>query len=75
MLYFKVYKSQLQVIERALETASLMLGSQQVPRLLPGDDLRRLSGRRNSGRNEFGCFFSSQFVASSISFPGPRESS
>jgi hypothetical protein len=28
MLYFKVYKSQLQVIERALETASLMLGSQ-----------------------------------------------
>jgi hypothetical protein len=29
MLYFKVYKSQLQVIERALETASLMLGSQR----------------------------------------------
>jgi hypothetical protein len=28
MLYFKVYKSQLQVIEKALETASLMLGSQ-----------------------------------------------
>ena len=29
MLYFKVYKSQLQVIERALEMASLMLGSQK----------------------------------------------
>jgi hypothetical protein len=29
MLYFKVYKSQLYVIERALETASLMLGSQK----------------------------------------------
>jgi hypothetical protein len=29
MLYFKVYKSQLQVIERALETASPMLGSQK----------------------------------------------
>jgi hypothetical protein len=29
MLYFKVYKSQLQVIEKALETASLMLGSQR----------------------------------------------
>jgi hypothetical protein len=29
MLYFKVYKSQLQVIERALETASMMLGSQK----------------------------------------------
>ena len=26
LLYFKVYKSQLQVIEQALETASLMLG-------------------------------------------------
>ena len=30
MIYFKVYKSQLQVIERALETAALMLGSQKV---------------------------------------------
>jgi hypothetical protein len=29
ILYFKIYKSQLQVIERALETASLMLGSQR----------------------------------------------
>jgi hypothetical protein len=29
MLYFKIYKSQLQVIEMALETASLMLGSQK----------------------------------------------
>ena len=29
ILYFKIYKSQLQVIERALETASLMLGSQK----------------------------------------------
>jgi len=30
MLYFKVYKSQLAVIEQALETASLMLGGQRV---------------------------------------------
>jgi len=29
LLYFKVYKSQLPVIERALETAGLMLGSQK----------------------------------------------
>jgi len=29
MLYFKIYKGQLQVIEKALETASLMLGSQK----------------------------------------------
>jgi hypothetical protein len=27
LLYFKVYKSQLQVIEQALETASRMLGT------------------------------------------------
>ena len=29
MLYFKVYKNQLAVIEQALETASLMLGGQK----------------------------------------------
>jgi hypothetical protein len=29
MLYFKIYKTQLQVIEKALETASLMLGAQK----------------------------------------------
>jgi hypothetical protein len=29
MLYFKVYKTQLAVTERALETASLMLGGQK----------------------------------------------
>ena len=29
MLYFKVYKSQLAVIEQALETATLMLGGQK----------------------------------------------
>jgi hypothetical protein len=29
MLYFKVYKSQLEVIEQAMETASLMLGGQK----------------------------------------------
>ena len=29
MLYFKMYKSQLVVIEQALETASLMLGGQK----------------------------------------------
>jgi hypothetical protein len=30
MLYFKMYKSQLAVIEQALETASLMLDGQKV---------------------------------------------
>jgi hypothetical protein len=30
-LFFKVYKSQLAVIEQAMETASLMLGGQKAP--------------------------------------------
>ena len=45
LLYFKVYRSQLPVIEQALETAGLMLGTGQVPRLLPRNDLCRLPGR------------------------------
>jgi hypothetical protein len=57
ILYFKVYKSQLQVFERALETASLMLGSQQSPGVLLGDDLRRLSCRCESGRDRFEDLF------------------
>lgn len=43
ILYFKVYKSQLGVVEKALETAALMLGLRQIPRLLPRNDLRRFS--------------------------------
>ena len=50
MLYFKVYKGQLTVIEQALETALLMLGGQKVAWLLSGDDLRRFPGRRKPGR-------------------------
>ena len=44
IVYFKLYKSQIPVIEQALETAALMLGSDK-SRLLPGDDLRGLFGR------------------------------
>ena len=47
IIYFKLYKSQLPVVEHAIETAALMLGRRQVPRLLFGDDLRRLLGGRN----------------------------
>ncbi len=50
IVYFKVYKSQLPVIEKALETAGLMLGTDKVSRLLPGDDLRGFSGRRQARR-------------------------
>ena len=45
MLYFKVYKSQLPVIEQALETAALMLGSDKSRGYCQGGDLRGLLGR------------------------------
>jgi hypothetical protein len=41
IMYFNIYKSQIPVIEQALEIAALMLGTGQVSRLLPGDDLQR----------------------------------
>ncbi len=50
MLYFKMYKSQLAVIEQALETASLMLGGQKARGYCSRDDLRGFSGRREPGR-------------------------
>jgi hypothetical protein len=53
IIYFKVYKSQIPAIEQAIDTAALMLG--QVPRLLSGDDLRRLLGRRKFGQWEPRC--------------------
>jgi hypothetical protein len=43
IIYFKLYKSQLPVVEQALETAALMLGTDK-SRVLLGDDLRRFSG-------------------------------
>ena len=43
IVYFKLYKSQIPVVEQAIETAALMLGTDK-SRLLPGDDLRRLPG-------------------------------
>jgi hypothetical protein len=48
-MYFKLYKSQLPVVGQAIETAALMLGTDKITRLLPGDDLRRLLGRGKSG--------------------------
>ena len=67
MLYFKVYKSQLQVIERALETASLMLGSQKARGYCLEMICADFSGRRKSGRGGFGCFF--RFSASADRVP------
>ena len=49
ILYFKVYKSQLPVIEQALETAALMLGTDKSRGLLPGDDLCGFSGGSEPG--------------------------
>ena len=34
IIYFKLYKSQILVIEQALETAALMRGERPLPRLL-----------------------------------------
>ena len=56
ILYFKAYKSQLPVIEQALETAGLMLGSDKSQRLLLGDDLCGFSGGSELGGGQSGCF-------------------
>ena len=44
IIYFKFYKSQIPVIEQAIETAALMLGTDKSRGILPGDDLCGLSG-------------------------------
>jgi hypothetical protein len=49
LIYFKVYKSQISVIEQAIETASLMLCTDK-SRLLSGNDLLRLPGWRTPGQ-------------------------
>ncbi len=45
IIYFKLYKTQIPVVEQAIETAALDAGNRQVARLLSGDDLRGLPGR------------------------------
>ena len=52
LIYFKIYKSQIPVIEQAIKTAALMLGTDKIARLLPRDDLRGLSGGSESGQRE-----------------------
>ena len=44
LIDFKLYKIQIPVIEQAIRDGSFDAGLGQVPRLLPGDDLRRLPG-------------------------------
>jgi hypothetical protein len=46
LIYFKVYKSQIPVIEQAFETAALMLGADKSRGYCIGDDLCRLHGGR-----------------------------
>ena len=48
LIYFKVYKSQVPIIEQAIKTAALMLGSDKSRGYCL--DLRRLSGRGEHGR-------------------------
>jgi len=44
----KLYKTQIPVVEQAIETAGLMLGTDKARGLLPGDDLRGLFGGSGS---------------------------
>jgi hypothetical protein len=48
LVYFKLYKSQIPVVEQAIETAALMLGSDK-SRGYCRDDLCGLLGRGESG--------------------------
>jgi hypothetical protein len=47
IIYFKLYKRQIPVVEQTIETAATMLGSDKSRGYLPGNDLRRLSGGAN----------------------------
>ena len=49
IIYFKLYKSQLSVVERALEIAALMLGSDKSRGYFTRNDLCRFLGRRCFG--------------------------
>jgi hypothetical protein len=49
IIYFKVYKSQIPVIEQALEAAAIDARIGQVPGLLSGDDLCGLPSGGESG--------------------------
>ena len=58
IIYFKLYQSQMPVIEKAIETAALMLGSNRSRRYCLGNDLcglprRSQSRQRRSGDSTF----------------------
>jgi hypothetical protein len=52
LIYFKLDKSQLPLVKKALETAGLMLGTDKSWELLPGDDQRSYKFGRADGRSE-----------------------
>jgi hypothetical protein len=52
LIYFKLYKSRLPLVKKALETAGLMLGTDKSWGLLPGDDQRGYKFGRAEGRSE-----------------------
>jgi hypothetical protein len=47
IIYFKIYKSQIPVIEQALETAALMLGTDKGTWVVPRDDRADFLGGAN----------------------------
>jgi hypothetical protein len=50
IIYFKLYNTQIPVVEQAIETAALMLGTDKSRGYWSGDDLRGLSGRSEPGQ-------------------------
>jgi hypothetical protein len=68
IIYFKLYKSQIPVIEQAIETAALIASDGQIPGL-PGEDLRGFSGGRKPGQRKPGRTFAFDVTVFSSSCP------
>ena len=71
-IYFKLFQSQMPVIERAIETAALMLGTYKSRGLLPGNDLCGFPGWANldNGDPETLLFSVTRFSNSSLESRG-----
>jgi hypothetical protein len=55
IIYFKLYKSQIPVIEQAIETAALMLGTDKSRGYCLENDLRRFLSRSKPRERQFAC--------------------
>jgi len=80
IVYFKLYKTQIPVIEQAMENSGLDARDGQVPGLLSGDDLCGFPGRGKPGQREPGVAFAFDLAIFQVpatcakrSLPGTRE--